>query len=487
MRDSQTSPSGQTSVPLAAAGQTGARGDATARTTRRTADILPPSTEQSATPTTTPNAYQPAQTQQPMQVAARADARTSNDPHVKHNRTRPGGPYRFDRNFQSIGLGRLQFSSGTTDAEEFRYRNSILTRLVQRSQYDTVRAIRDGTLSWEQITEADRTGRLQVVLSDIRNEQRRRRDTPWLADIGDIESLRLWRRPHDPRDANIPSVLDTVLPNIRVGKSARSKQTTQRRYLTSLRALRDHETRFFGPLATVGTLLDMSQKDWDALHDGWERSESDWNHLRSVISRVLTVLFGHEAHPARVRVMEFIPKDTVPERIVDVSPDLFNELLEAMPLHLQSAPLAIVLTGMRISEYLRTTRSDLYPDIRVVHVPGKKTQDADGTVAIAPELWRVIDAAVPCPVSYRTLWGYWWDARVLVGGRHGMPAGEPLDVRLHDLRHLHGQWAIDGGARLEEVKTSLRHASIAMTMRYVRRAEQRSVATGLATTLAPRR
>jgi len=415
--------------------------------------------------------------------SATRDARSSRDAADKRNRTRVGGSFRFDRDFKRLGLGRMQFTSGTTDPEEFKYRNGVLTRLAKRKPGDTIHAIHSGTVSWDDVHRADGEGRLHLLLSDQRAEQRRKQDAPWMERVAEVESLRLWRRPQEPADATIVTVLETVVPAMIVGNRPNSDKTTRRRYLTSLRSLRDHDADFLGPWATIGDLLDKSLQDWKALSDSWERSPSDWNHLRSMISRVLSEVLGNKHHTARVRTMTVMKKRIVAQRPVDITPAMFVELMNEMPVHLYAVPMALVLTGMRIGEYFSTTARDLSPHTQVVHVGGHKTEGSEGSVSVAPELWHWIEAAVPCPVSYRTLWGYWWDARVAVGKRYGMIDEEPLDVRLHDLRHLHGQWAVDGGAQIDEVKTSLRHASLSMTARYLYRSHGRNVATSIATTL----
>ena len=49
-------------------------------------------------------------------------------------------------------------------------------------------------------------------------------------------------------------------------------------------------------------------------------------------------------------------------------------------------------------------------------------------------------------------------------------------LRLHDLRHCHGQWATDEGAPESKVQAALRHASPVMTRRYVLKKDRGEVA-----------
>ena len=66
-------------------------------------------------------------------------------------------------------------------------------------------------------------------------------------------------------------------------------------------------------------------------------------------------------------------------------------------------------------------------------------------------------------------------------------AGLPLTTRLHDLRHAHGQWAIDGGAPEALVQVSLRHTQASTTRRYTKQKGRADVATALSKTLKKKR
>lgn len=55
-----------------------------------------------------------------------------------------------------------------------------------------------------------------------------------------------------------------------------------------------------------------------------------------------------------------------------------------------------------------------------------------------------------------------------------------LDVTIHDLRHVHGHWAIDEGVAESKVQSSYRHTSAAMTRDYVRRLDSGEVSDALA-------
>ena len=84
------------------------------------------------------------------------------------NRTSPGGTIRFDRDLTRMGIGRIQFSSGTADPREFNYRNGVITRLVEDGDIETLRALKDRELSIQELAQAHRRGRLSTALQEAR-------------------------------------------------------------------------------------------------------------------------------------------------------------------------------------------------------------------------------------------------------------------------------------------------------------------------------
>ena len=65
--------------------------------------------------------------------------------------------FRFDRVFSFVG--RINVSSGTSNAKELRRRDGILTRLFDIAQIEVLKAFREGGISIEQLVDADRAGR----------------------------------------------------------------------------------------------------------------------------------------------------------------------------------------------------------------------------------------------------------------------------------------------------------------------------------------
>lgn len=84
--------------------------------------------------------------------------------------------------------------------------------------------------------------------------------------------------------------------------------------------------------------------------------------------------------------------------------------------------------------------------------------------------------AIPAPMRHSGIMMVWRVACESLGY---------YDVRLHDLRHCHGQSLIDAGVSEQDVKRSLRHKTVGMTRRYTRRKEIKNVAVAMAGVLAP--
>jgi len=103
-----------------------------------------------------------------------------------------------------------------------------------------------------------------------------------------------------------------------------------------------------------------------------------------------------------------------------------------------------------------------------------KTARSRDTGFVPESHWHYVDHAVPCPLGYGRLHMYWKEACRAEGSE---------DLHIHDLRHLHGQWAMDAGAPQRAAQGSLRHASPTQTARYVRKREQRTAGAAGATVI----
>ena len=373
------------------------------------------------------------------------------------HRMSPGGNYRFDRRFP--GVGRIACSSGTQSLKEFRDRDRLLTRLFDNAQLEVLAAFKRGDVTIEQLVEAERQNRLRsdTLLADLKLRRP------------------LWR------------AAEEVLPLM--GRSPATRQ----RYYVSFKALRKKARRELGAKATVA---DLGRVEWRTLSARWGKSDADWNHLRRAVSSFLTVLLDDKHHPFRHEVMRRIPKaDEGEGRVPDLTPEQFWQIVASAPEHARAPYVVLAASGMRVGEYLRCTRAHLRPATHALEVPGTKTAGSKATIYVDPDLWPWIEAGVPSPLRYKWLRAYWCRACAATG--HGRLWSEPIvregkpvitkrgkpklrwhyqGLRLHDLRHCHGQWATDEGAPESKVQAALRHASPTMTRRYVLKKDRGEVA-----------
>lgn len=346
---------------------------------------------------------------------------------------------RFDRDFTSVGVGRIRVSSGTKKVAEFHRRDAILTKLLERGELDLLRALKDGKISIEQLVNADRNDKLKVTLSEM-----------------------LLRRP-------LWETFEQMLPQL--GRS----EETRRRYETSFDALKRRKIAGLGDNASIS---DLANVDWKGVCASWGNSPSDWNHAVRAISTFLTHATGDVYDPFRRRVMKMLQKLDEEHRVPDLSVDLFWKIIADMPEHARPGPVVLVVTGMRLKEYLRCGKEHLKPVIHGVQVPGTKTKKSKAVAMVDPRMWPWIESGIPAPLQRNWLRIYWKRACK----KHGKE-----ELTLHDLRHCHGQWATDAGMDIKKVNKSLRHATLEMTGRYTDQKDRGEVAAALADVLAPKK
>lgn len=384
----------------------------------------------------------------------------------------------FDRIFE--GVGRIQNSSGIVvatkkDQKEFQRRDDILTKLYENGQLEVLRAFKEGRLSIQQLVEASREEMLKKagLLADLKLR------------------ARLW---HD--DAQCPKLLqhnatldhsgecvgsvDLMLP--RMGRSP----NTRRRYETSLKKLQTS-----GVLPPNACVADLADVDWRALReDWWIGSAADWNHLGRALSRFLALHLSKKAsgtartgkhHPFRLDVMDsFEMEDEGEGRVPDVTVDQFWKIVMKTPEHARPCYVGLVITGNRIGEYLQIGEEHHNPDACSVKIPDGKT--GYRTIRYAQSVRKWMARAIPSPLQYGWLRKYFIDACIELG--FGERVEDPLrpgktiyqGLRLHDLRHLHAQWATDEGIAEAAVGDSLGHKDPRMTRRYTRQKNRGQVA-----------
>lgn len=342
-------------------------------------------------------------------------------------------PIRFNRDFSRNGIGRITNSSRTTDAQEFRRRDLILTKLHESGQFDVLRAFKRGALQIEELLEADREGRLRS------------------AELLPYLSLKrsLW------------AAIEDTLPQL-----GRSPATRKRYRVSLLKSLREKAAAFLPADARVA---DLERVRWNDLKQIWGKSAADWNHMRRAISAFLTALLGDKYSPFRRRIVQAIPRADEVGRVPDLTPGGFLTLVEHIPQRYRCCYFALVATGLRVGEYLTLTPFNLKPATRTISGAGTKTALSAEDVAVHKDLWHYVEEAVPAPLRYKALRRHWVEACKKAG----------VSVRIHDLRHCFGQWAVDGGVAESKVQSALRHKTASMTRRYTKTREKGEAANAV--------
>jgi len=353
---------------------------------------------------------------------------------MSRHRVSPNGSLRFDRRFR--GVGRIALASGTRDVTLFHAFDRMLTELHEGGYVDVLRAIKSRQVTVQEVYDARRARRLTSVAADL------------------VLYRPLW------------VAVDAWLP-----RSARA-EASRKRYGTSFKALRER-----GCLKDGATVQDLKRIDWNALQAIWGRSGADWNRLRAAVSAFLTAyLDGDKFHPFRRDVMKRFPRAREKERVPDLTPDAFWSLVDAAPDHAKAPFVCLVVTGLRVGEYLSLEAEHLMPLTKHIQVPGTKTEGSAAVIAVGEEAWKWVKAAVPSPLRYKWLRIHFKRAAKAVG----LP-----DLRLHDLRHLCGQVLANQGLPEAKIQQAMRHASPAMTRRYTRQRDRGEAAVALDAALFP--
>lgn len=350
------------------------------------------------------------------------------------------GNFIINRRFNNVGT--IKRSLGTKHPRVYRQRVALIEKLHKAEKYELLRAFRDGRVTIEAIVEADARGETGFTLS----------------------SLAL----HD----NLWSAFERRIPEM-----AESKNTTAR-YAKSQRALKLKAKKWLPEDAPVNALATVP---WRELKASWGTSGTDWMHLRRAVSRFLTIHLDDVYHPFRREVIKRIPTAKVNKRKVSLAPEQFEEIIGKANPEAAIGFWFLLATGMRGGEYapermseLRLTEKCLNARMHTIHNPAQKTDDAEAIHRIDPRIWHIVEAAVPARHGHRYYQDHWRAAADAAGYPH---------LKLHDLRHVHGQWAIDAKVPESKVQSSFRHKSPGMTREYLLTANTLEVSTAIADTI----
>ena len=342
------------------------------------------------------------------------------------------GNYIINRRFKNVGL--IKKSLNTTNLGKYRFRVALIEKLHKLEQYELLRefARKRSKISIEYLVELELRGDLGLGLSSLKLRE------------------------------NLWDAIERQLPTL-----AESEATT-RRYATSFRALQRKARNYLGDRATVA---DLEGVNWRKLKAEWKASGTDWMHMRRAVGRFLTIHLGDVYHPFRRKIVKAIPTARIHKRKPSLSLEQFQEILAQVPEEARPAYWCIVATGMRDGEYIACRREHLNSSTRTLFIPGRKTDESEALVVIDARLWPLVASAIPPRYAIRYYQDKWAAA---------VKAAKLPRVTIHDLRHVHGQWAINAGVPESMVQGSLRHKAAGQTRDYVMQRDTGVVSAALA-------
>lgn len=357
----------------------------------------------------------------------------------------------FDR--QVKGLGRIQCSSGTDKAVEFGRRNGILTKLIEAGHLETLRLFKQGTITIQQLVDADRRGKL-LHLSDevLTHGSLEAAIEEWLAD-------------------------------------AEIRSNTSEGYEMSLERL-IAKCQVLKMLPENPTVADLEHVNWLRLHAKWGASEYSWQNMRIALGSFLGSAKNKGLRSFRTRLMPHVPPPKLPQAPKPVlTPAKFWKLVEHMHEPARPAVVAMAVLGVGPKEYFGITREDLDLENMTVEIRGTSDRNVQAEVkrpkrhrlvAVDPRMWDWIDKAVPTPLKYKWLRIHFDRARS-EAGLDSKPGQRK--ITLYTLRHLSGQAASASGAQLHEIAQHMGHTQLSTTMDYLAGPLAKAAARAIADTL----
>lgn len=357
----------------------------------------------------------------------------------------------FDR--QVRGVGRIQCSSGTDKAVEFGRRNGVLTKLIEAGHLETLRLFKQGTITIEQLVDADRKGRLLHLTDEVLTLSNLR------------ASVEEWLEEAQIRD-----------------KTSEGYKGSFERLITKCQALR--------MMPSDPVIADLEHVKWGRLHKHWDASEYNWQNMRIALGSFLGGAKNKGLRSFRARVMPHVPPPQLPYDPKPVlTPAKFWSLVECAYEPARPALVVMAVLGVGPKEYFGITREDVDEENRTVEIRGTqdRARQADvkrpkrhRLVAVDPRMWEWIDKGVPTPLQYKWLRIHFIRARK-AAGLDPQPGQRP--ITLYTLRHLSGQAASASGAQLQEIAQHMGHTQLSTTMDYLAGPMARAAARAIADTL----
>lgn len=407
-----------------------------------------------------------------------------------------GGNIEFEMQVTQLGKTRkerrIRRTIDTGNRADLERVRVAVRQAIKDERWSVLKAYRDGELSTADLLAGFRKGRASRTLTGIRMQRF------------------LWDRvvATTSGDKIVPGAISRAMGRIR-GKANRN------RYLTSFKALQQRATKL-GPDATVADLLTF---DWAELAEQWGTSNTDWMHLQKALSRFATLHTGDKYGRFARKLRQLIPRKKVKKRRPTLTIEQFKAAVAQTPPHATAAYWVLAATGVRIGEYLASTAAHLDAASHTYLVPGAaKNEIGDFPLRIDPRWWSTLERGIPARLGHKWLHVYWMRACIATGLGRQIDTGKSRRVRrklergqnytrrghmeegrpdhqvaydtvpvmryrgptLHDLRHCHGQWAINAKVDESKVQGSLRHENPNQTRDYTMQAGTLDVSAALA-------
>jgi integrase len=443
------------------------------------------------------------------------------------------GNARIDRIFP--GVGRIRRSAETKDPDEKRELDDILTELYEDEQLESLRAFRDGLLAVAELREAKRKGRLtdEYLLERIKLER-----PLWtvideiLPELGEAAATRERYEASAKKLRRFSGLGETAkvrdLRRVRwtrlkarwPGKTGRppcspSDWMRLRQFIGAFlttylgdvyHPFRRKVMKLIPRAKEKGRVVEITvEQFWEVLEHIPEHARPCYVVLAATGMRLGEYLACRKTDLNARALSVHIPGGKTGEDVVDVEEGLWPWIEAGIPAPIGKLWLrrywhrACVATGLGRLVVAETG----HPlDVRTIPSGSERRilrAMAEGStlVRLAADgaVWEIRDRRGSVRFRARrptiaALVGHGW-----ITEQHAVtPIGRALagkvlyeGIRLHDIRHMYGQVAIDEGAPESLVQAAYRHETPAMTRLYVRRKAKREVAEKVGKRLLRRR
>lgn len=342
--------------------------------------------------------------------------------------------FRYERRLP--GIGSVRKATGLTDAAEFREFCGVM-ETAAKYHPELVRLFVDGELAAQTILFANRKEMLSGLVPDARL------------------LLPLWGE-----DGAFARTF---------AKHRKADGTTVQRYLVSVK-------KFERLTSGLNVVRDLERVDYEELARSWPGSPSDYMAFYRMLSTFLTLYFGGKRigrhHAFRFKVMDLLPRKKERARVPLITPVVFSRLVSLTPDYAQPVYHTLLVTGMRMGEFMQCGKQHLRPNVFEIDVPGTKTPESAAVIPVDPAFWYYVERAIPSPIAYGQIRKHWMRACLKEGLASKKPdPAHPGRLRyvgptLHDIRHLTAQYMTNEGVPESTISAFLRHTTVGATRRY---------------------